>query len=425
MAGPSRRAHPLHRRWSNLSLRAKGVVVVALPLAALTVSALAFSTTRFREQRADEATRRAIEVRTATRVTLVTLLDLESSVRGYLLTREAEFLEPAAEVRAEIPARLARLDALVRDGGKIGAAVTRIGSLAERRVEIAESLIEAPPPERAGLLRQGKAVMDLLREEINVVLARQNRAVITLQHEADRYRRITTIGIPLTVGFGLLGGLAGILLFTSGVVRRVRSLNASTDHLVSGEPLHPLPPGDDEIGKLGRAMQATSLRLQQMQRELRQQALFDDLTGLRNRRGFLNVAEQQLLVADRSGTPLAVMYADLDGMKAINDRFGHGEGDRALVDAAKVLRMTLRSADVIARLGGDEFCALLVDCPPEAGTMIADRIREQIERHNASADRPYHLSLSIGLAFARHATDIEELLGRADRSMYLDKAGRT
>jgi diguanylate cyclase (GGDEF)-like protein len=112
-------------------------------------------------------------------------------------------------------------------------------------------------------------------------------------------------------------------------------------------------------------------------------------------------------------------------MKTINDTYGHAEGDRALVDTAAILLASLRIADVVARVGGDEFCALLVDCPLEAARSILDRIREGVERHNATAGRPYRLSVSMGVASNEQGCDIEELMVKADHSMYLDKAGRT
>jgi diguanylate cyclase (GGDEF)-like protein len=163
-----------------------------------------------------------------------------------------------------------------------------------------------------------------------------------------------------------------------------------------------------------------------MQAELRQQALVDELTGLYNRRGFTTLADHLLKVAERSGEPVAVLFVDLDGMKAINDSLGHAEGDRALTDTAGILSRTLRKSDLLGRLGGDEFCALLVNCSPAFEGVVLARLNQSIEGHNERAGRPFRLSLSVGVS-RYDPTDpvpVEELIERADRSMYEQKAGR-
>jgi two-component system cell cycle response regulator len=163
-----------------------------------------------------------------------------------------------------------------------------------------------------------------------------------------------------------------------------------------------------------------------MQTELRQQALVDELTGLYNRRGFITLAEHQLKVSERSGEPVAVLFIDLDGMKGINDSLGHAEGDRALTDTSQVLANTLRKSDLVGRLGGDEFCALLLNCSQSAERVVLERLRQNIESHNDLAGRPYRLSLSVGVSRYEPAdpVPVEELIERADRSMYEQKAGR-
>src|SRR5437588_1422229 len=87
-------------------------------------------------------------------------------------------------------------------------------------------------------------------------------------------------------------------------------------------------------------------------------SLVDELTGLYNRRGFLAVTEQHLAAIRRNKKMPVILYADLDGLKVINDSLGHHEGDRALVKAAEIFRETFRSSDIIARIGGDEFVVL-------------------------------------------------------------------
>jgi diguanylate cyclase (GGDEF)-like protein/PAS domain S-box-containing protein len=154
---------------------------------------------------------------------------------------------------------------------------------------------------------------------------------------------------------------------------------------------------------------------------LRSLTIIDDLTGLYNRRGFLTLAERHLKLAVRRHSSVFLLFADLDGLKTINDTFGHLEGDRALVDAAHVLRASFRSADIIARLGGDEFTVFPLEAAAESATLLMRRLDEQLRAHGEThADRGYRLSLSVGIA--RFEPDsswtIEQLLEHADRALY-------
>jgi diguanylate cyclase (GGDEF)-like protein/PAS domain S-box-containing protein len=152
-------------------------------------------------------------------------------------------------------------------------------------------------------------------------------------------------------------------------------------------------------------------------------SLVDELTGLYNRRGFLAVTEQYLESFQRSDNGLVVLYADLDGLKGINDSLGHLEGDRALMRTAEILKEAFRSSDIIARLGGDEFVLLASVGADESAESLTDRLQQKIDLANAQRNRPYDLSISIGVAHydPDEACPIEELMGRADRVMYEEK----
>ena len=161
---------------------------------------------------------------------------------------------------------------------------------------------------------------------------------------------------------------------------------------------------------------------------LRELSMRDELTGLKNRRGFLLLGEQQVKLAHRTNRPMAVFFIDLNGMKAINDRLGHDEGDRALHDAARVLSTTFRDSDVVARLGGDEFVVLATDCPSAMVPAVKARLEAAIDLFNADAARRYQLSMSIGIASyepsAENVCGIEELMAQADARMYDEKVRR-
>lgn len=139
-------------------------------------------------------------------------------------------------------------------------------------------------------------------------------------------------------------------------------------------------------------------------------AIGDPLTGLSNRRGFDTLGGRLFEIARRIDVEVAVVFADLDNLKPINDVHGHDAGDAALVEIASILEHTLRGSDVIARVGGDEFCALLADAAAGDAEIVASRIQRAIDDRNAVADTPYYLSISVGVATDRPAISGHSLL---------------
>ena len=150
-------------------------------------------------------------------------------------------------------------------------------------------------------------------------------------------------------------------------------------------------------------------------------SLVDELTQLRNRRGFFELAEQALKVARREHHTLGLFFIDLNGLKQINDALGHLSGDQALRETADALRQTFREADIIARLGGDEFVALAHVHPDSS--VLRERLRAQLAVLNAAPDRPYTLDVSIGTTLVDAASDdsVEDLIALADADMYEEK----
>lgn len=153
-------------------------------------------------------------------------------------------------------------------------------------------------------------------------------------------------------------------------------------------------------------------------------ALTDELTGLTNRRGFAFFGETILGICARQGVPMTVVYADLDDFKAINDTFGHREGDRALREAADLLASTFRASDVVARVGVDQF-GILLPGARSAVEAIA-RLQGQVERRNEASEVCYPLAVSLGQAVLDPAAPLSlaELLHAADAAMYAEKVRR-
>jgi diguanylate cyclase (GGDEF)-like protein len=159
-----------------------------------------------------------------------------------------------------------------------------------------------------------------------------------------------------------------------------------------------------------------------LQRALLDMAFRDDLTGLYNRRGFMALATRHLRFACDTGQNMVLFFADVDGLKSINDRFGHGEGDRAISRAAGCIKETFRRFDLTARLSGDEFVALIVEVPGRSAEAICRRLQSKLADFSG-ADSPYELSLSVGVAHFNpdHPVTLQELMGQADTALYRHK----
>ena len=155
---------------------------------------------------------------------------------------------------------------------------------------------------------------------------------------------------------------------------------------------------------------------------LRDSSLKDELTGLLNRRGLLKQAAPYFDFARRQKENLLLLFIDLDGMKKINDEFGHNEGDNALINTAAILNRSFRSSDIIARLGGDEFTVLVTDLNADKEEAIT-RLNDNLKAYNATETRGHKLAFSIGVATLEpeRMTCFEELLEQADQAMYEQK----
>lgn len=166
--------------------------------------------------------------------------------------------------------------------------------------------------------------------------------------------------------------------------------------------------------------------LEQYNQELSGLSQTDELTGLYNRRGFLNFGKQSLTIARRMSKEGNLFFVDLDDLKLINDTYGHQEGDLVIQQAAKTLTDTFRRMDIIARLGGDEFAILAVNTTPGFLDTLRKRVEENLAVYNRDAGKGYRISMSIGAVEfdPRAPVSLEELLGRADEVLYAEKKKR-
>jgi len=174
------------------------------------------------------------------------------------------------------------------------------------------------------------------------------------------------------------------------------------------------------VTQIGRVLEREAARavLETHAADVHARSLRDELTGLYNRRGFMECGQSNLV---RSGEA-TLFFIDLNGMKRINDGLGHEAGDRALVDIAGLLHEASGAADVVGRLGGDEFVVLALASREEAAARMT-RLRQNIASFNARGERPYDLSVSIGTAVYQPDSPrtLDELLCAADALMYEEK----
>ena len=152
-------------------------------------------------------------------------------------------------------------------------------------------------------------------------------------------------------------------------------------------------------------------------------AMVDPLTGIANRRAFLQDAGILAKRHKRNPRPVAVLLIDLDHFKSINDRFGHALGDRVLEIFSDAARQSVRSSDLIGRLGGEEFAAVLYDTSRDKAVAVAERMRETFAQLAQEVDgRPVCATVSIGIVHCQEvAIDVPELLAQADQALYFAK----
>jgi diguanylate cyclase (GGDEF)-like protein len=157
-----------------------------------------------------------------------------------------------------------------------------------------------------------------------------------------------------------------------------------------------------------------------------QAATTDELTRISNRRGFMMLAQYALSFCARQGLPVTLAFLDLDKFKAINDTFGHAEGDHALVDFAAAMRASFRRSDLFARLGGDEFVVLLTNASQRTAEAVVEKFALRIAGHNANGQRGYELAYSCGIVETRpdKQKSLEALLEEGDALMYRIKEAK-
>lgn len=350
-----------------------GVVVVMSVLSYRSIEHLAEAT-----QYVSKAQRVAIELER----TFSEVKDAEASARGYLITRKDTFLATHYPATERAHQSLARLHEIERLDPQLVPWHTDLDRLVSARLAILAETLRKEPGKYAlvePLVIQGKQRMDALRLFVD---GRRSELRARVDERSADARQTASRALTADVTGTALGLLLIIATFAALLVEARRRSRAEA--------------------------------------EARNLSLVDDLTGLYNRRGFVTLGHERLRLARRLGLHVVVCYADIDGLKRINDEHGHDAGDRAIATAARVLRATFRGVDILGRMGGDEFAVLAVADSVLVVAALEARLAGGLDAANQHEGLPFQLSMTLGTVTVDSESDqaFDDIMEVADRAMY-------
>ena len=413
-----------------MSLRGKVATIMAFPVAVLLASASLAFLAESRSGSMQVATQHAYAVQHEIDLVLNDLVDAETGTRGFLLTGDPSYLSPYNSGAAAVRGDLNLLSSLTAGNADQAARIRRLQYLiTDRLTSLVLLQTFAPVTDSTNHkvmvrdMNEGKGLMDTIRSVLGSAGTQEAAILRSQQLSLDRARHLAfLLAVAGTPGAVLLA-LAIVFLSAERVVSRLSRIKDNARRLERGEPLLDADDDRDEIGELGRVLVETGARLAELQKDLRQMATMDELTGLANRRGFLAVAEHQLRLATRLGEPVAVLFLDVDNLKPVNDSLGHAVGDQLLRETADLMVTTFRDSDLLGRVGGDEFCVLLATKEDPGAKIALGRLRELAARRNLEPGRTYQLSFSVGLTEfdPSNPQTVHVLMDAADSLMYAEK----
>ena len=263
------------RFWTDRPLAFKGLVVVALPLAILLGALVSLYLASNAEVRAENDVRRAFAIQRDTYQVHALLAEAAAGARGYVLTGQERFLEPYRKAEADLPLTMERLDREIRDA-EVRRRFERIRDLTGRKRAGLARIVELAGGGRADraeieqALISNKVVLDAMRLEIELIQSRESVLLDQRRARVDEVRDRFLLLTAISAVIGLLGSLAAVYLFSTGIVRRVRMLEANAGRLARGEALESLPEDADEIGRLSRRLARASALLRGREQALRE-----------------------------------------------------------------------------------------------------------------------------------------------------------
>ncbi|MGD0812988.1 MAG: CHASE3 domain-containing protein [Verrucomicrobiota bacterium] len=258
----------LNNGWNDLPLQKKGLVIIALPLGALLVGLVCFYMVMRAEHRQEKWVDQTLQVRSELGQLLNDLVDAETGVRGYLLTRRDAFLQPYAAGLKALPISISRISDLIQDSPVQVAQFRKVQLNVRARLEKFNSVIlsvagrQGPTsPVTTEELLEGKAIMDDLRQELDRMDKEESRLMAGRVAELSRVRNWSSAAFAGAGLLGVLGGGLAAWLFSKGIVLRLRFLEENTRRLSQGIPLLSSPVRSDEVGRLELKIKGASLLL--------------------------------------------------------------------------------------------------------------------------------------------------------------------
>jgi len=322
-----------------------------------------------------------------------TIVDAETGQRGYLLTGNVAFLEPYNNALENSSKLIAKLSERVDDVPELKPVLNNLKTLIHAKFRIIESSIQIQL--NAGSYAShltlskdhGRMVMDQIRAELQ-------KADDELQ---NRNRQIE-LQIDRSLREAIYGSVMLVIVVTSVLWMGYQSTSKLFEQIINTQKIA------DELGH---------------------QAAYDTLTNIPNRRGFDEHLRRVFALSERGHEEFAVLYMDLDGFKAINDKFGHDAGDEALIEVTRRFTNVMREADFLARLGGDEFAAIIQKYKNSAELeALASRMIHSLEPPiNLVGGHEASIGVSIGVAcYPANGNSVDLLVSAADSAMYRAKA---
>lgn len=349
--------------------------------------------------------------------------DLPSGLQLYLTNSEGDFLIHPRVERAFAFDRGQR--ALVQE--EFPAAAALLVGATERKDQLVTTVVGTPDKDAAVAAFVRQPLSGLHSEDDFIIGIGQ-----PLQDVLAESDRLGAVSLRIVLGFSALAIMLSALL-ARALTRPLKQIVNAVRHFGEGTEGGTLPSRrQDEIGMLARSIEqmqqqirAQFAKLEQKQQELDRLASHDNLTGLPNRRLFLDRLQQTLARARRNDGQLALLFIDLDDFKYINDTLGHAAGDAVLCAVGLRLGQLVREVDTVARLGGDEF-VILLDGADDPGVIeyLAQRVLAAVSQQVVYDGMVLACSGSIGISrFPQDATGVTELIAAADQAMYRAKGG--
>ena len=267
----------------------------------------------------------------------------------------------------------------------------------------------------------GSVLLKAINDEEGIRMLPEELQLVRTEQMFDnefipQYRRQTVVTFPLFVGEDMYGMLVAEM--DSSNLTNVTPV--SYQLAVTLKSLFMI----EEQNKAKENLQTSLNQFMEDNSRLDQIAKMDELTGLYNRRGFLDKAQIEIGNPENKGKRALICFADMDNLKYVNDKFGHDDGDFALREIAAILKDAFRENDIIGRMGGDEFIVFAMIQVSDYEKQIKDRIEAITRQHNEAAGKPYPIEMSTGISEFLCGTDIDihEIIERADEKLYKEKA---